>query len=828
MASSASMDLPKASQPKRTRQACIRCRRQKLRCDDHRPCSLCVRTGTECAETAERPKKIRKTREPKNLDILPRPGSKNPHQTDPFENQQQVTIGNNVRPTPNTSQGSPQETSQESSPFNERTSTVNLMEQVFRKHNAASAAADVVDALPDIRPEYNNRTAASNTYVPVRQLIGMTLPPGPIVSVLLSSYLKNYHWHVMIFHAPTLINELQPILDNGVVPKDRLTFLLLVLIILTLGARYVPLESAQEICPGINVQELEATMKNKIEEHFIRTLDETTLESITFTLLVASYSLYNGEPKRAFKLIQAAIRDAQAVGLDRESTWPSDESEILREVRRRIWWTLYGCDGFVALIYGQPCIVHEPSCQLKMQKDIDDTYITCPGFESMEVRESETPEPVTILSYHRYKVRLYQIAEPITRSVYIPRRAGMHDVVKQVQQIHERLVEWHKGLPPELRLESLALVEVDPENAATFNIFRLQALALQLSYDNMQLVLHRSLIAYDESRDSAGSSTTESARRNGDKVVINSVTATVIRSSRNQCWESAMRTSLLNQHPKVLDLVRTTPVAAYLAMQALTAGVMLGIFALSNPCSDRARKAKLGISRLVLMPSTIGFRDAAWYQCANVLENLLRLILSEEMKVLVSGKRHSEGSVQLVSTLAGIGTNEHDLNAPTSGRITSSFVELHNSGTSSAAPAGPATTPQDSLLGAVVADYVQGFNGQNAEQQDLVMPSPHPSIAHSILSPSGNFGSALTSLQNMFREGVPSSGFGGHDGTYPESLTQQQPGPNYHNNQQYLAVDPAPLVDNQLLSGFELFSNPFTSFDDAGQSWLWSDDYNFF
>lgn len=150
----------------------------------------------------------------------------------------------------------------------------------------------------------------------------------------------------MMFHAPTLISELQPILDHGVVAKDRLIFLLLVLIILTIGARYVPKESAQELCPGTDIQALEAVMKNKIEEHFIHTMDETTLESITFTLLVASYSLYNRNPRRAFKLTQAAIRDAQAIGLDRESTWPTGESDILKEVRRRIWWTLYGCDGY--------------------------------------------------------------------------------------------------------------------------------------------------------------------------------------------------------------------------------------------------------------------------------------------------------------------------------------------------------------------------------------------------------------------------------------------------------------------------------------------------
>ncbi|KAI1612244.1 fungal-specific transcription factor domain-containing protein [Exophiala viscosa] len=823
MASRAIMNLPTTSPHKRTRQACVRCRRQKLRCDNHRPCSLCCRTGVECEETAGRPIKIR-TCDPKVVDILPRPELGNP-EPGLLQSQQPVTASNDVRPIPAASMGTPEEASQSSSPFNERTSTVNLMEQVFRKHNAASAAGDIVDALPDSRPEHSNHTTLAGSYAPVQQLIGLALPPGPVVSVLLSSYLKNYHWHVMIFHAPTLIKELQPILDHGVVSKDRLTFLLLVLIILTIGARYVPHESAKELCPGVDIQELEAIMKDKIEEHFIRSLDETTLESITFTLLVSSYSLYNRKPRRAFKLIQAAIRDAQAIGLDRESTWPSDESEILREVRRRIWWTLYGCDGFVALMYGQPCIVHEPSCQLRMQKDIDDTYVTCPGLESFEVRENQTPEPVTILSYHRYKVRLYQIAEPITRSVYIHKRAGIHDVVKQVQQIHQRLVEWQKGLPPELGLESLAIVDIDPEKAATFDIFRLQALALQLSYDNMQLVLHRSLIAHDDSRDHADPFAEGYAgRNNGDKVDIGGLTATVIRTSRNQCWESAMRTSLLAQHPEVLELVRTTPVAAYLAMQALTAGVMLGIFSLSNPCSDRAQKAKLGISRLIQMPATVGFRDAAWQQCANILENLLRLILSEEMKVLVSGKRHSRGAVQGISSSGGIEIDQHSRNDPASTRLSSSIRDLQDLETPPAAPAHSTTSqiPVD----AIVAAYGQGSTGQSAEQHDLVVPSPHPPGAQSILGPSGNFGSALTSLQSMFREGVPNIGFAGQEVIHPEAFTQQSNALD-HNAQQYLAVDPAPL-DNQLVSGFELFSNPFTSFEDAGQSWLWSNDYNFF
>jgi hypothetical protein len=79
----------------------------------------------------------------------------------------------------------------------------------------------------------------------------------------------------------------------------------------------------------------------------------------------------------------------------------------------------------------------------------------------------------------------------------------------------------------------------------------------------------------------------------------------------------------------------------------------------------------------------------------------------------------------------------------------------------------------------------------------------------------------------VFREGVPSNGFAGQEGAYLDSSTQQ-PGSLDHDNQQYVAIGPAPLVDNQHVSGFELFNTPFTSFDDAGQSWIWSDDYNFF
>lgn len=173
----------------------------------------------------------------------------------------------------------------------------------------------------------------------------MRLPPRPVTDSLLSSYLKNYHWHLLLFHAPTLVNQLQPILEQAIVPKGRLSLVMLLLVILTLGARYVSGDPAQGLCSNKDIRRLETAMKTKIEENFMRILDETSVESVTFTLLFASYCMYNRKPKRAYKLIQMAIRDAQAMGLDRESTWGQLDTTA-REVRRRLWWSLYGCDGY--------------------------------------------------------------------------------------------------------------------------------------------------------------------------------------------------------------------------------------------------------------------------------------------------------------------------------------------------------------------------------------------------------------------------------------------------------------------------------------------------
>ena len=299
--------------------------------------------------------------------------------------------------------------------------------------------------------------------------------------------------------------------------------------------------------------------------------------------------------------------------------------------------------SFVAMIYGRPCTINDTDCSVRMVGEIDlaDDSPSCPGFESTEARIDGSLQPVTIHSYHRYKAMLYEIAYPITRDMYFHKDATMQQVVNKIQEINEQLLHWKRCIPIELRLSTFAQTEVINADAQPVVwAFRLQALALALSYENIQLLLHRPLIAYHQSpngrqHENTGLETPEPSTK--------ALEPEIFRSSKNHCWLSAMRVSQIIDYPDVLRAARTTQLSSYVCIQTFNAGVMLGIFALSDPLSTRAQEAKIAISRLIKIPNVLGFDTAVWSQSGRILEDLLRLIMAEEMKSLLSGQNATPG-----------------------------------------------------------------------------------------------------------------------------------------------------------------------------------------
>ncbi len=69
----------------------------------------------------------------------------------------------------------------------------------------------------------------------------------------------------------------------------------------------------------------------------------------------------------------------------------------------------------------------------------------------------------------------------------------MYERVRLVQQVNESLRRWESTIPAELRPGSFSTSDSDHQVDSLTRIFRLEALSLQLSYDNIQLIFAPSI-----------------------------------------------------------------------------------------------------------------------------------------------------------------------------------------------------------------------------------------------------------------------------------------------------------------------------------------------
>lgn len=368
--------------------------------------------------------------------------------------------------------------------------------------------------------------------------------------------------------------------------------------------------------------------------------------------------------------------------------------------------------------------------------EMDDETTISQYSGSNEVFANGVHKPVSSGSYHRYKAKLYVIATPITRGMY-SREDG--DTMDQIKSVHQQLLEWERTLPAELRLSSFNGSPFNYTKGSFSYALHLQAIALQVSYDNVQLLLHRPLLSLKAvSRQGADVSDVT-----GDKGLQSEVnrgkTEDIIAVSRRQCWASALRMSYLGEHQEALEFAKNTPFGAHVGLHCFTAGVTLAIFALSKPFSGQAQKAKQGVGRLIRIPTSSQSWSAVFNQGAEVLKDLLRLIVEKELKALVEpGHQPDKGLVRPVydDTLRNNGSHleaQYLSSTPHDGQT-------------------PRRLPQSTTDG---GSFQTSTPGSTYHQTETMTPESHRLSTtlygfsdYSISTANDNFDEALSSLQD--------------------------------------------------------------------------------
>jgi hypothetical protein len=281
---------------------------------------------------------------------------------------------------------------------------------------------------------------------------------------------------------------------------------------------------------------------------------------------------------------------------------------------------------------------------VSIPQNVGDTTVQHPSFRSSATMPDGTVESVTAFSYFKFKIKLYQISSPIIGDLYFHRSRSVSELAFKVYRIDKELSDFFGALPPELKLEDLFRNPGEKVTPRT-RPFMLQALALQIAYDNVQILLHRPLLSQDlrNYKTHAELSDPDRIMYSPDQSnITNSIQLSsqhvhqILLASRDKCWESAIRSSKLGQYNQCLVSARDSHAAAFLGINLFTAGMVLCVVALSRPLSSEAQIAKQAVARIMSLSRFLSGKALLSAQTTKILKDLVRLVGEKEIKAMLA------------------------------------------------------------------------------------------------------------------------------------------------------------------------------------------------
>ncbi|EWZ43511.1 hypothetical protein FOCG_00119 [Fusarium oxysporum f. sp. radicis-lycopersici 26381] len=623
---------------KRVRMACNRCRRQKLKCDTERPCALCTRSGVECVTDSRDASWYREQDRSSIVESGGPPATTTPRPGREFNNPitpNAWSMGTQWQPTSFQATGHLNEDTRIPRNSPRDTSAVKLTQQILQQLSPDTSLNTDTSALPG---GSGNNQALSSDVVPINQILGLDLPSKPVSDHLINVYFESVHWFMVLFHEPSFRQRYDALMVAGQASLSDTSFLVCLMLLLAIGARYIdPASNLPREVADTDLDALQRKLLDKTRVHLLDIIEVGGVEGVQICVLLSTFYLYHDRPNLAFAIHGMGVKCAHAMYLHQEATW-KEPTALTREIKRRVWWALYVVDCFYSIIFGRPRSVRDEESNVAMVRNLEDTATRHPAFNSTE-NVSGSSFPVTIFSYQRYKFRLYTIAARVMRDIYFGNSSTpLTSVSQTIQSISRDLESWFQSLPPELKHSSgsdsnlVMQQDQEPPKNNIVRMFRLQAMTLQLAYDNIQILLHRPLLQLPIGSDSLQSIHSIITRARGstaNEPDLSAIDGTILSMSKAQCYKSAIRTACLNV--SIVQEARHTHAASYVGIQMFTAGMVLSIAALSAPLSSEAQQAKRAIGRIVSTMASIGNETLLSAQSQQVLKQLVRLILEKEM-----------------------------------------------------------------------------------------------------------------------------------------------------------------------------------------------------
>jgi hypothetical protein len=237
-----------------------------------------------------------------------------------------------------------------------------------------------------------------------------------------------------------------------------------------------------------------------------------------------------------------------------------------------------------------------------------------------------------LILYHQHKFRLYRII-----GAFLGRTRRLNQ--DSTDTIHNRMSQWRHDLPDVLTLNG-------HERATSQNAVQptqIHALSLQLTYDNLQIILHRTAVF-------------KSDMMEGEIGTMSPKAST----SLQQMLTSALDTSELYRHPHVLNACRKTHADLHIGITMFTAGVVLCAICLSRPLTEMGARAKTGVMHIIRMcremPADRYSGQIVSEQSLRIIDSLVEVILRQETDLITGRIPYATTDTTRSNTSTGVST----------------------------------------------------------------------------------------------------------------------------------------------------------------------------
>ncbi|KAH8660825.1 fungal-specific transcription factor domain-containing protein [Tricladium varicosporioides] len=288
------------------------------------------------------------------------------------------------------------------------------------------------------------------------------LPERQIADELMDSFREHIHSIFPVLHWPTLWRSYQQLWEprqtepgyGSTSGFNRAVFYSTLNIIFALGSQYY-----SKLTPEEKIAQADQFYQRSRTFMSLDTLDNPCLADVQMLLLVGIYLQSTRYANRCWTIIGIALRTAQGLGLYREPNNTSQESQLKREMRRRIWYNCFMLDKLAAATFGKPGLLSRNWC-VKIPDPIDDEFLQETG------EGCQKPQVSSKMEFFVCSIKLFHILDEILSVFYSqssdtrakPAQIGTDIATDELPfstfALNSKLDAFLTNLPRHLRLEN--------------------------------------------------------------------------------------------------------------------------------------------------------------------------------------------------------------------------------------------------------------------------------------------------------------------------------------------------------------------------------------